>query len=136
MKRGVKLVLLATTLSLTSAAGAQAATYMTPPVALDTSSDILLTVVNTCTTRASYVITVKNAINGQTLRRKQGTLGVKRGAALSFSWGMPQLVYQKITFNCLGEAKSNSRPLIGFAVRDRATRVPRYAGSSQEGTGI
>jgi hypothetical protein len=125
----VKPVLLANALSMTSAVGVQAATYMTAPVALDTSSDILLIVVNTCTARASYVIVVKNAINGQTLRRKQGTLGVKRGAVLSFSWGMPQLVYQKITFNCLGTAKT--KPLIVVTVRDLATKVPRFLGGDE-----
>jgi hypothetical protein len=129
-------MLLVTGLTALSTAATQAAVFFTPPFPLDSSSELLVSVVNTCATSATYVIDVKSAINGKVLRRKQGTLTIHRGTVLPWSIGAsnPLMIYQKITVECEDNAKA--RPMVTFEVRDLATKVPRFVGGSTEGTGI
>ena len=104
---------------------------------LDPTSAFLATAFNACKSPASYDIVIRNAISGKVLRRKQGTLAANRGTILPYSFGASQtgsMVYHNITWEC--RARAQARPLIGFAVRDLVTKVPRFQGQSQEGTGI
>jgi hypothetical protein len=132
----MKAVLLSVGLSAVSAAASQAAVFFTPPFPLDKTSELVVNVVNTCATSATYDIVIKNAITGQNLRHRQGTLAVNRGTILPYSLGAsnPLMVYQKITVECRDNAKA--KPMIGFAVRDLQTKMPRFTGGTDEGTGI
>ena len=133
----MKTVLLAIGLTAGSAAVTQAAVFVTPPVPLDPTSELLVSVVNTCATPATFDIAVVNAMTGQVLRRKQGTLAIHRGTALPYSFGSSQTganVYQKITVECQDGARAT--PLVAFAVRDLKSKVPRFVGGTLDGTGI
>ena len=133
----VKTTLLAIGLTAGSAALAYAAEFVTPPVPLDLSSELVLSVVNTCATPATFDIAVINAMTGQVLRHKQGTLAIHRGTALPYSFGSSQTganVYEKITVECQDGARAT--PLVAFAVRDLQSKVPRFVGGTLDGTGI
>lgn len=137
--RPVLQCLLLAALSLGSAS-AQAAPMqlVSAPLPVDETSELLVGVVNTCTSSADVRVTVLNGITGEVLRRSRVTIAAKRGAALPYSWGVSQggtMAVTSVAVACLS-AVGQSRPLVSFTVRDRVTKVPRYAGDSTEGTGI
>jgi hypothetical protein len=122
---------------LLTATPAQAAEFTSPPVPLDPTSELLIAVVNTCTTAADYNIAIRNAVTGAVVRQKQGTIAAQRGTTLPFSFGVERefmMVYHKITWGCRSTAQP--RPLMSYTVRDRETKVPRFVGTSMDGNDI
>jgi hypothetical protein len=119
---------------------AGATQFVAGPLPVDTTSELLVGVVNTCAVEARYRIVLKSAVDGSVLRRKGGNMPAKRGVALAWrTEANLDLVVATVAVTC--EAVEEQRaeppsPLIGFTVRDRVTKVPRYQGTSHEGTGI
>ena len=124
----MKAILLATTVAVMSGAAAQGATFTSVPVPLDPSSELLVLMVNTCTTTADFNVEVRNAITGAVLRRSQGALAANRGTALPFSFGVEREVYHKITWECRGTTQQS--PLLSYTVRDLETKVPRLVATT------
>jgi hypothetical protein len=117
---------------------ASAAQFVAGPLPVDTTSELLVGVVNTCAAEARYRIVLKSAVDGSVLRRKGGSVGAKRGVA--FAW-RPEvnldLVVATVAVSCEADGlRAEPPPLVGFTVRDRVTKVPHYVGTSHEGTGI
>jgi hypothetical protein len=127
-------------LALAGPAPAAAAQFVAGPLPVDATSELLVGVVNTCASEASYRIVLKNAVDDSVLRRRGGSVAAKRGVA--FAWrpeGNLNLVVATVSVNCETGAEQRAEPpppLIGFTVRDRVTKVPRFYGSQTEGTGI
>jgi hypothetical protein len=119
---------------------AAAAQFVAGPLPVDATSELLVGVVNTCASEARYRIVLKDAADGSALRRKGGSVAAKRGVSLVWR---PQadvnLIVATVSVTCEADAGLRAeppRPLIGFTVRDRVTKVPHYVGTSHEGTGI
>jgi hypothetical protein len=119
---------------------ASAGQFVAGPLPVDATSELLVGVVNICASEANYRIILKDAADGAVLRRKDGTVAAKRGVALAWRPEVNlDLVVATVAVSCEADAGLRAeppRPLIGFTVRDRVTKVPRFYGSQTEGTGI
>jgi hypothetical protein len=119
------------------AIGAQ---FVAGPLPVDRTSEVLVGVVNTCATPARYGIVLKNSADGSVLRKKGGTVAAQRGVLLAWQPDAVDLdlVVATVAVSCEAGAQRTEPPppLIGFTVRDRVTKVPRFQGTSHEGTGI
>ena len=99
------------------------------------TSELLVGMVNRCTTPATYKLVVKNAVSGTVLHRKEGTVASGHGAALPWSFSSNQagdMLHVSVKWECPDPAQP--RPLISFTVRDRETKVPQFFGTDQHGT--
>jgi hypothetical protein len=124
-------------------APAQAASnrFVAGPLPVDITSELVVSVVNTCATSADVRIVIKNAANGAVLGRKHVTIPGKRGAFRTYHSDTLslELIVANIVVTCqdaTAQRAAPPRPLIGVTVRDWETKVPRFIGTSHEGTGI
>lgn len=134
----MKSIPIAIALATMSAAAAAApnTSFVSAPLPVDKTSELVVAVVNTCATAAVFKVSIKDGASGAVLASKQGTVAAKRGVVLTYHSGSidRDLVVAGVGIAC--QTAARPVPLISFTVRDWQTKVPRFAGDSQEGTGI
>ena len=110
---------------------ALADTKFTPPITIDASSEIVVSLVNPGAASVTYSIVFYDAVTGESLVTRQGTLAGLRGvtAALNQATARDAIV-------AIVSISGNRAQLTSFTVRDRITKVPRYTGTPADGTGI
>jgi len=131
----------AVTLALSAGTASAARKEASRPLPLDTSSELVVGVVNTCATAADVRIVIKSAADGSVLKHKRFTVAAKRGVALSYHPdGLVDLVVADIVVACAAAAPAaravQPRPLTGIVVRDWQTKAPRFLGTTVEGSDI
>jgi hypothetical protein len=72
------------TLALTAGSASAASLEASRPLPLDTSSELVVGVVNTCATAADVRIVIKSTVDGSVLRVRRFAVAAKRGAFLSY----------------------------------------------------
>jgi hypothetical protein len=128
MKRNVSALIFATALStmaLASPALAAKKTFLMEPTPLDMTAELVVGVVNVCTSTAGFKVTLRNALTGAVLKQQAGTIAAGKGAAVFYHSGSSDYdaVFAVVQVGCKGKGKRVSSPVIGGSVRDFGTKT-------------
>ena len=138
------LLVCAVTAALTATPAQADSLGISPALPLDTRSELVVGLVNTCATSADVHVVIKDAATNTVLRRAHRTIAAKRGTVLTYHSGSVRYDLVVVTGKVTCQAATLQRParfplLISITVRDWETKVPRFGcfiGDTMEGNCI
>ncbi len=101
------------------------------PFPVDVTSEAAIAVVNACAVQTQYTVAVYDALTGETLLSKQGTVAGLRGKV--------EVLTPPVSRDALVAVVSTScakAPLASITIRDRVTKAPRFFDDMMEGSMI
>jgi hypothetical protein len=126
MKRSVTALLAICAFLIAGSAYASTTIRFSTPLALPTSLQMVVSVINTCSGVATYTVTIRTAANGVVLQTSSGQMNPDRGATIVYRSASlaRSLVYAQINVTCSGEAPES---LLSVVLANATSGVPVIA---------
>lgn len=101
--------------------------YAAGPIPLVAADEIVVGIVNTCGTDATWKVVGRNAADGTDFATAEGTVASNRGVQVALASAAETDVQAVVALAVSCSGKRSTRPLVGLFLADGTTHQPRLA---------
>ncbi|BBE70627.1 hypothetical protein [Oharaeibacter diazotrophicus] len=101
--------------------------YAAGPIPLVAADEIVVGIVNTCGTDATYTVVGRNAADGTDFATAEGTVASNRGVQVALASAEESDVQAVVALAVSCAGKRSTKPLVSLFLADGTTHLPRLA---------